>query len=129
MTHAGDRFRLELPHDPAFVATARLFASSLARHFEIEEDLVEDLKLAVSEACKRALALQAGGGSMLLTASRHNGQLVFEVSQGDVADEAARSAEELTAGLSLELIGALFEDAEEATGPEGQSVVRFSVPT
>lgn len=132
MTAGGDRFTLELPHDPAFVATARMFASSLARHFEIDEDIVEDLKLAISEACKRALAAKDQGRPVSVSAARDNGRLVFEVPQGDLPppaeeDTATASDEQLAAGLSLELITALFEDAELATDAEGLPVLRFSL--
>ncbi|MGH2692601.1 MAG: ATP-binding protein [Actinomycetota bacterium] len=132
MTAAGDHFTLELPHDPAFVATARMFASSLARHFEIEEDIVEDLKLAISEACKRALAAKDQGRPFSVSAARDDGHLVFEVPQGDLpppaeGDTPTPSEEQLDAALSLELIGALFKDAELDTDAEGRPVLRFSV--
>lgn len=130
MTAGDERFTLELPRDPAFVATARMFASSLARHFEIAEDTVEDLKLAISEACTRALAGGDTDRSLYVSAARDDGRLVFEISQGDLrqpADEEGPGDDEQTAGLSLELITALFEDAEVATDAGGLPVVRFSV--
>lgn len=126
----AEQFTLELPKDPVFVATARMFASSLARHFEIDEDTIEDLKLAVSEACTRALATLNGKDQPIaLSASRDNGRLTFEVSQGDATKVAERpTQDQLSAGLSLELIAALFEDAEFAADPDGRPVVRFSIP-
>ncbi|MGH2710405.1 MAG: ATP-binding protein [Actinomycetota bacterium] len=126
----SEQFTLELPRDPAFVATARMFASSLARHFEIEEDVVEDLKLAVSEACTRAIAAANRKDEPLaVSVARDNGRLVFEVSQGDPSKVAETGAQEqLSAGLSLELITALFADAEVAADAGGQPVVRFSIP-
>lgn len=130
MSSGGERFTLELPRDPAFVATARMFASSLARHFEIGEDTVEDLKLAISEACTRALAALDTDRSLSVSAARDDGRLVFEISQGELpqpADEDTPATEALAAGLGLELITALFEDAEIATDAEGLPVVRFSV--
>lgn len=133
MTAAADRFTLDLPRDPAFVATARMFASSLARHFEIEEGLIEDLKLAISEACKRALASNDEGRGLSVSVDRDDGRLVFEVSQGDLAslmeedDTPTPSGQQLAAGLSLELIAALFEDAAVVDDAEGKPVVRFSV--
>jgi hypothetical protein len=111
-----------------------MFASSLARHFEVEEDVVEDLKLAISEACSRALAAANGDGrGMSLTVARKDERLVFEVTQGEIPpatehDTPTPSQEELAAGMSLELITALFEDAEMTADPEGHPVVRFSIP-
>jgi hypothetical protein len=43
-------------------------------------------------------------------------------------DTPTPSARALAVGLSLELITALFDDAELATGPSGAPVLRFSVP-
>ena len=132
MTAAGERFTLDLPHDPTFVATARMFASSLARHFEIDEDVVEDLKLAISEACKRALA-STEDARLSVTVARDNGRLVFEVTQGELPplkeDTPTPSNEQLAAGLSLELITALFQDTAITTDADGAQVVRFSVPS
>ena len=134
MNAVDDRFTLELPHDAGLVATARMFASTLARHFEIDEDVVEDIKLAISEACKRALAAEDQARGVSVTAASDDGRLVFEVSQGELApvaeeDTPTPSNEQLAAGLSLELIAALFEDAELATDAGGKPVVRFSVPS
>jgi serine/threonine-protein kinase RsbW len=132
VTAGGDRFSLELPPDPAFMATARMFASSLARHFEIDEGTVEDLKLAISEACTRALAAKEQGHPVSLRVARDDARLVFEISQGDLRaavgeDTPTPSHEELAAGMSLELITALFEDAEIASDDAGEPVLRFSV--
>jgi anti-sigma regulatory factor (Ser/Thr protein kinase) len=134
VTGRGERFALELPNDPAFVATARLFASSLARHFEIDEDVVEDLKLAISEACKRALAAKDEHRRLSVSAAKDNGRLVFEIPQGAMPplaeeDTPTPSNQQMAASLSLELISALFDDAEMATDADGQPVVRFSVPS
>lgn len=132
MTADGDRFTLQLPPDPAFMATARLFASSLARHFEIDENVVEDLKLAVSEACSRALAAKDTDVPVSLRVAHDDRRLVFEISQGDLRvasaeDTPTPSHEELAAGMSLELVTALFEDAEIANDDAGTPVLRFSV--
>ncbi len=109
-----------------------MFASSLARHFEIEEDVVEDLKLAISEACSRALAAPDGDAPVSVRVAKDDGRLVFEISQSDLpatpGPEQAPSQAELAGGLSIELITALFEDAEIASDPRGGSVIRFSVP-
>ena len=128
-----DRFTLELPSDPAFISTARLFASSLARHFEMDEEIIDDLTLAVSEACTRALAAEGIDEPLSVSAARSDGRLIFEIPQGDVrepvpADTPTPSHEAMAAGLSLELITALFEDAEIAGGEQGRPVLRFSAP-
>ncbi len=57
---ASERFHLELPSDPANLATARLFVATTARVLGYDEDAVADLKLAVSEA-----------GSAVIASGRH----------------------------------------------------------
>ncbi len=110
----------------------RIFASSLARHFGVEEDTVEDLKLAISEACARALAAD-GSRRIEVRAAQADGRITFEIPQGALAsppDDLSTptpSSAAMAAGFSLELVGALFEDAEVADGPEGRPVLRFSV--
>jgi anti-sigma regulatory factor (Ser/Thr protein kinase) len=125
-------FTLELPSDPAFIATARMFACSLARHFEMDEEIIDDLTLAISEACTRALAAEETNGSLSVSAARSDGRLTFEIPQGDLREPAATDtptpSHEEMAGLSLELITALFEDAEIAVSERGTPVLRFSIP-
>jgi hypothetical protein len=43
------RFAIDLPADPAYLSTVRLFASAIARHFGVRDDDIEDLKIAVDE--------------------------------------------------------------------------------
>ena|SRR5438105_485920 len=47
---------LEFPPKPEYVRMARLAVAALARLRDADDDLVEDIKLAVSEACTRAVA-------------------------------------------------------------------------
>jgi len=47
---------IEVPAKPIFARTARHAVGALARLHDVPEDLFEDIKLAVSEACNTALA-------------------------------------------------------------------------
>ena len=131
MSGGADRFTLELPADPAYIGTARIFASTLARHFEVADETVEDVKVAVSEACSRALAGEPDDRISITVRSLDHG-LTFEIEQtdvrpvGPVSDTPTPSASELASGLSLELVSALFEDAEVVSSPAGL-LLRFSV--
>lgn len=51
--------RIDVAPDPAHVRVVRLVAVSLARLNGISEEVVEDVRLAVGEACGRAVAAQA----------------------------------------------------------------------
>jgi serine/threonine-protein kinase RsbW len=128
-----ERFTLELPPDPAYVSAARLFAATVAREVGVAEDLLDDIKMAVGEACARALAT-AANRPLSLEVERSDGRLVFEVAQGKPPSAvpghltSTPTQQELAVGLNLELITALFEDADIVPGRSGTAVVRFSVP-
>jgi serine/threonine-protein kinase RsbW len=120
-----DELVLEIPPDPEQVRTARLFAAAAARHFDIDEDRVEDLKVAVSEACTNAIKSHAEAGLaevIKITASPvAGGILVAIVDQGPGFDpqDALEAAQDYTppAGLvegtlGLTLIRALFPSLE-----------------
>ena len=50
---------LEFPAKPQYVRMARHTVAALARFRDADDELVEDIKLAVSEACTRAVATNA----------------------------------------------------------------------
>jgi anti-sigma regulatory factor (Ser/Thr protein kinase) len=56
----GSLLVLELAPDPALLASARLFAAAAARAAGCDADTVEDVRLAVSEACTRAIGAASG---------------------------------------------------------------------
>ena len=55
-------FALEVSPDPDQVRTARLFAAAVARHYGAEEDRVEDLKVAISEAATNSIKAHRDAG-------------------------------------------------------------------
>jgi serine/threonine-protein kinase RsbW len=128
-----DRFTIDLPAEPAQMATARIFAAAIARVTGASDEVIEDLKLAVSEACSTFIDPTASdAGGLRVDAVVSDGQLSFETAgrpssvvlqpQGEVTPTA------LVAELRLELIEALFEGSDVTTGPDGRTVIRFSVP-
>lgn len=130
----AERFTLEVPPDPAYVSAARLFAATVARQVGVAEEALDDVKVAIGEACARALAT-APERPLSVRAERRNGRLGFEVDQGQAGPAvpsdltSTPTPQELAVGLNLELITALFDDADVVERPEGPPVVRFSVET
>jgi anti-sigma regulatory factor (Ser/Thr protein kinase) len=128
-----DELTLAVPPDAAYMATARLFAAAVARHFGVEDELIPDLKLAISEASAGEILTGAADSDIRISATADEGWLRFEVTQPPdaasptVASDSTPSPAE-TAGLGLEVIKALFEDAEVVDGPEGNRVLRFGAP-
>ena len=124
---------LEIPPDAAYVSTARLFAGAMARHFGVEEEAVDDLKLAVSEACNGAIRIRKaedGTRPIRIEVSSDGGALAFEIEGAIEAGPslAGDTTGDLTRGLSIELIQALFPQATMLAGQGGGTNIRLTVP-
>lgn len=122
MSH--DAFTLTLPPRSEHLATARSFAASVARHFDVVGETVEDLKIAVTEACIDAIA---SGAPVRVRAEANGHALVFEVDAPQDGEVPGRDAlDEVGAPARVELIRALFSDAAEVEA--SRRAIRFSVP-
>ena len=126
---AGEQdFRLQLAPEASLIVTARLFASGLARLAGCGEERVEDVKLAVSEAC--AFALSGGELTDSLTVDVHKDahRLTFEVGPAPDAPSGGHDAAAAALPQGLDLVRLIFDDARVTTGKDrAQSVVSFSV--
>lgn len=124
MSH--DRFTLELPPLTEHLGTARSFAAAVARHYEVTGEVVEDIKVAVSEACIDALV---SGAPLSVSAEEAGRAIRFEVDAPENDDHLPErlALDELGTPARLELIRTLFPDATDASA-EGRRVIRFSVP-
>jgi hypothetical protein len=60
MTEPSESFLIEFPPEAHYVSTARIFAAGVARTYGADEDMVEDLKIAVSEASLAPVTRSAG---------------------------------------------------------------------
>jgi Histidine kinase-like ATPase domain len=123
----GSTTALVIPADPAYVGTVRYFAATIARHEGLPEELIDDLRLAVSEAC--AEAIDAGvTGSIRVALSLEPERIDVEVTSGSAQSEGEPHAREAPVPIyRMQLIRALFPDAMTAPG-HGVRVVRFTVP-
>lgn len=123
MSH--DRFVLELPPLTEHLGTARSFAAAVARHYEVTGEAVEDIKVAISEACIDALVSRE---PLCVRAEEAGRVLRFEVDAPENEDRLPErlALDELGAPARLELIRSLFSDAADASS-EGRRVIRFSV--
>ena len=123
----ADRFTLELPPEPISIGTARLFSATVARFFGTQEEAVEDLKLAVSEACTVAIrANEAAGRRIRLLIEGGRPDLAFSVPDGGSMVTDRTDPLEVASG---ELIRALVPSAEFVPSADGRADVRFSVKT
>jgi anti-sigma regulatory factor (Ser/Thr protein kinase) len=133
-----DTLELHIPPEAEYVGTARLFIAAAGRHFELSEEAVADVKVAVSEVC--AEAIEAGGflQPLKIVVRPRPTALHVEVSPSSPGIEAdtpvsaaAAPADAAAAPPSLEhtlrepLVHALFPDA--AYEPKRHSL-RLSLP-
>jgi hypothetical protein len=120
-------FHLQLAPEASLVVTARLFASGLARLSGCSDERVEDVKLAVSEACAFVLSAGASLDSLTVDAHRDGQRLAFHVGP---APDARVEGHEAEASLpqGLDLVRLIFDDARVTAAPRSaESVVSFSV--
>jgi serine/threonine-protein kinase RsbW len=103
----GDTVEVRIPADVAYVSTLRLTAASLAARCDLTIDDIEDLRLAVDEAC--ALLLPHATADSTLDAR-------FELSQGLLAVETSvqtdEAAEPDRSGFAWTVLGALASSVE-----------------
>lgn len=57
-----DLFKFSVPGKPEYVGTIRMAISSLANSLGFDIEAIEDIKVAVSEACNNALCHRSTGG-------------------------------------------------------------------
>ncbi|MFG2903964.1 ATP-binding protein [Kitasatospora sp. NPDC048286] len=120
---------------PEHVRTARLVAAAVARRAGVDESVLDEVRLAVGEACSRAVGLhQRGGigGAVRVALIDQEKRFLIEVEDeaGPAAVPASGDAEggepdEDTLGIAV--ITGLVEDLEVTNGTDG-GLIRMSWP-
>ncbi|MGL6279103.1 MAG: ATP-binding protein [Gaiella sp.] len=126
------RVRLTFPARAEYLLLARLAVTGIARAHPMEEELLADLKLAITEACGNVVrhAYDGGGGEVELTLSLEDGSLVVVVRDGGRGmtprEPGTVDGEPLESGMGLAIIGAIADEVEleEASAGAG-TVLRF----
>lgn len=110
---------LQIPALSAYVGIVRLALSSLARTAGLDEERVDDLKIAVSEACANAvLACEraGGGGPIAVTWDQNDGRLVIEIGgPGEGLDPRSvdlSDTQSVRFAMSAELLRSLVDELE-----------------
>ena len=129
-----DMVRLTFPAKPDYLLLARLALSGLAREVPVSEEVLADLKLAVTEACGNAVrhAYPHGVGdvSVSYVISNEAVELIVE-DQGtglearDISDEPI--AGPLESGMGISIMRAIVDELDIHAGADGRgTVVRMS---
>ena len=126
---------------PEHVRTARLVAAAVARRAGVDEAVLDEVRLAVGEACTRAVGLhQSSGISAPVRVSLIEEEKQFSIEVGDEAprsvpgeraggaagDDGEVDAEEDEMGLAV--ISGLVDDVEVSAGEHG-GLIRMTWPT
>ncbi|HEX2850811.1 MAG TPA: ATP-binding protein [Acidimicrobiales bacterium] len=127
---------LEIPARAEYVALARLVVSSLASsRRDLPDDRVDDLKVAVSEACTNAIEAHRDAGTdanIVLRCEEHDDVLVVAVEDRGAGFDPDSLPEHppvtdpqrlnFERGLGIPLIRTLVDDVEIESSSEGTSV-------
>ncbi|MFE7276944.1 ATP-binding protein [Streptomyces sp. NPDC057623] len=126
---------------PEHVRTARLVAAAVARRAGVDEAVLDEVRLAVGEACTRAVGLhQSVGITAPVKVSLIEEEKAFSIEVGDEAprsvpgeradgvagDDGEVDAEEDEMGLAV--ISGLVDDVEVSAGEHG-GLIRMTWPT
>lgn len=123
--------RLTIPAKAEYVLLGRLALSGITRMRPLADETVNDLKLAVTEACTNSVrhAYGSNGGTVDIVYELHDDRLVVEVSddgEGFDPDEVAEVDELTEGGLGIAIIRALADEFEVGDRADGRgSRLRF----
>jgi serine/threonine-protein kinase RsbW len=123
--------RLTIPARAEYVLLGRLALSGITRMRPLNDETLNDLKLAVTEACTNSVRHAYGdnGGTVDIVYELHEDRLVVEVSDdgGGFDPDEVEEADELTeGGLGIAIIRALVDEFEVGERGDGRgSRLRF----
>ena len=127
--------RLTIPAKAEFIGLGRLALSGLVglHAGPLPDEVVADLKLALTEACTNAVrhAYDGGEGLVDITYELHPDRLVVEVADDgegfdlDPAPAAAGDDELVEGGLGIAIIRALADELQISGREQGGSTLRF----
>lgn len=121
------RLRLEVESRPESVTLVRSVLSALAEELELDDELADDLRTAVSEACNNVVlhAYPGAVGPMIVSFDLLAGVLEVSIEdRGAGITHIAVSEERM--GVGLAVISALADRAQFQKGREGGTTVRMS---
>ena len=129
----GGVVALTIPARPEFIALGRLALTGRARTRALSQEVVADLKLALTEACSNSVRHAYDEGRLGVVQIRYElspDRFVIEVDdEGSGFDPQTieRAQEELDeGGLGIAIIRALTDELEIGSRPEGGSRLRFT---
>jgi anti-sigma regulatory factor (Ser/Thr protein kinase) len=109
--------------DPAYVRTVRLVAAAVARRAGVSDELLDEVRLAIGEACTRAVAVHRrhGLGDLIDVAMSDGGRFTVRVTDRGPSESATQEPGETT--------GAIMAQVSAETGRTGidEDLLTFGV--
>ena len=122
--------RLSFPAKPDYLLLARLALSGLAREVSMSDEVLADLKLAVTEACGNAVRHAYPGGAGDVTVSYVVSYSALEMiveDQGTGLEGHAIPDEPISApvesGMGISIMRAIVDDLDIHVGADGRGTV------
>ena len=126
---------LSIPARSAYVGVVRLAIGALARAVQFDEEVVEDLRIAVSEACTNAVLSHEQLGvdaPVLVTWREEPDRLLVEIAdEGAVYDPESLDVDDtqsLRLSMSVGMLRSLMDDCEISPRSGAGMSTRFIVP-
>lgn len=121
--------RLSFPAKPDYLLLARLALSGLGREAPVDDELLADLKLAVTEACGNSVrhAYPESDGEVCVSYVVGDDSIVMIVEDQGIGISPGESAESTTValegGMGMSIIGAIVDDLDVHAGADGRGTV------
>ncbi len=115
---------LRIPSKPEWVAVARLAVAAIANRLPFSVEEIEDLKLAIAEACTICIQHGAGGEMIDITCEASTSYLTVALRdhryrlQAAAESAAQRSPLMAVEGLGIFLIQALMDELDYSVDPD-----------
>ena len=125
---------IEIPSRSVYVGVVRLALAALARSAGLSEESVDDLKIAVGEACANAVIVNedtAPDVPVRVHWSLEDARVVIEVEGAGYSFDATRSDSDdgraARMEMSVALLDSLVDSCEVTEQPDGASTARLTV--
>ena len=115
---------------PAHVRTARLVATAVARRSGVAESLLDEVRLAVGEACSRAVEahrVHCPGEPVRIALTEEAGRFEVEVTDTSMHPASAGGGPAVPPGFGIAVIAGLADDVQISETAGGVSI-RMSWP-
>ena len=119
---------LTFPAKADYLLLARLTLSGLARHLPVDDEMLADLKLAVTEACgnavRHAYEDERGAVGVLFAVKDGRLEMIVEDQGGGIAEVPSEPpTAPLEGGMGMSIIRAIVDELDIHAGADGRGTV------